>query len=273
MKRFADPDTLTLRRARARADLVDFLQIAAADEVQERLQEINKSFTDIVIVTPWPEVWEGRLDAQIIADEETLELAEGSADLVIHALSLHWANDPVGQLVQCRRALRPDGLLIATLFGGQTLHELRSAFAEAEIRVSGGLSPRIAPMGEVRELGGLLQRAGFALPVADVSSLSVTYPSPLHLMKDLRGMGETNVLTDRLKTFMPRDLLTEALSTYQTEFGMDDGRVPATFDVVTLTGWTPHASQQQPLTPGSASHRLADALGTDELDDHAKKKE
>ncbi len=134
-----------------------------------------------------------------VADADVLPLAAETHDLVVHALALHWANDPVGQLVQARRALRPDGLFLAALFGGETLDELRAALAEAEVEALGGLSPRVAPMGEIRDLGGLLQRAGFALPVADSRSFDVSYPTPVHLMRDLRAMGETNVMRDRLR--------------------------------------------------------------------------
>jgi hypothetical protein len=219
------------------------------------------------VIGPRPELWASLLEAEglgaarPVRDAEILDLEEGAHDLVVHALALHWANDPVGQLVQARRALRPDGLLVAALFGGETLHELRRALAEAEAATTGGLSPRVAPMGEIRDLGGLLLRAGFALPVADSRRFDVSYASPVALMHDLRAMGETNVMRDRLRRPMPRALLAEALARYGAHFGRDDGRVPATFEVIFLTGWAPAPDQPKPLRPGSATARLADALG------------
>ncbi|WP_377509934.1 methyltransferase domain-containing protein [Octadecabacter sp. R77987] len=260
-----DRPALRLRRARAARDPALFIQEAVADEVQEELIEVNRTFTAPAVVTGWPTVWANRLpDATVVADDETLALEVGAHDLVIHHFALHWANDPVGQLVQARRALRPDGLLIATLFGGQTLQELRSALAEAESRIQGGLSPRVAPMGEIRDLGGLLQRAGFAMPVADGGAFNVSYTSALHLMRDLRGMGETNVMTARQRRATRADVLRLAAQIYHDSFADSDGRIPATFEVVTLTGWAPDDSQPKPLRPGSATHRLADVLGTDE---------
>lgn len=260
-----DRPALRLRRARAARDPALFIQEAVADEVQEELIEVNRTFTAPAVVTGWPTVWANRLpDATVVADDETLALEVGAHDLVIHHFALHWANDPVGQLVQARRALRPDGLLIATLFGGQTLQELRSALAEAKSRIQGGLSPRVAPMGEIRDLGGLLQRAGFAMPVADGGAFNVSYTSALHLMRDLRGMGETNVMTARQRRATRADVLRLAAQIYHDSFADSDGRIPATFEVVTLTGWAPDDSQPKPLRPGSATHRLADVLGTDE---------
>jgi SAM-dependent methyltransferase len=200
-----------------------------------------------------------------VADDETLDLAPGAHDLVIHALCLHWANDPVGQLVQCRRALRPDGFLLATLFGGETLADLRRALAEAEARLAGGLSPRVAPMAEIRDLGALLQRAGFAMPVADAERLTVTYATPLHLMRELRAMGETNILSARRRQPLRRATLTRACEIYASHFATAEGRVRATFEIVFLTGWAPAPDQPQPLRPGSANARLADALGVPEV--------
>ena len=212
-------------------------------------------------VTGLPDFWRGHWpDATLVQDDEVLALQPGVHDLVIHALSLHWANDPVGQLVQCRHALRPDGLLIAVLFGGQTLHELRAALAEAEARVTGGLSPRVAPMGEIRDLGSLLQRAGLALPVADAMPLTVSYAGLTALMHDLRAMGEANALAARLRRPTRAGVFAKAETIYRTAFGTPAGRIPATFDIVTLTGWAPAPDQQKPLRPGSATHRLADVL-------------
>jgi SAM-dependent methyltransferase len=191
---------------------------------------------------------------------EVLPLAQGTHDLVIHALSLHWANDPLGQLIQCRRALKPDGLFLAVMFGGQTLQELRASLAEAESLVTGGLSPRVLPMAEIRDLGALMQRAGFALPVADSVTQTVHYTDLPALMADLRAMGETSALAARPRHFTRRDILTKAEAIYRANFPAPDGRITATFEVIFLTGWAPHESQQQPLRPGSAKARLADAL-------------
>jgi SAM-dependent methyltransferase len=199
-----------------------------------------------------------------VADEETLTLQQGAHDLVVHAMALHWANDPVGQLIQSRRALRPDGLFLGVLFGGQTLHELRSALATAEAEVTGGLSPRVAPMAEIRDLGALLQRAGFALPVADSLPLTVTYESPLHLMRDLRAMGEGNALGGRIRHLTKASLLRRAAEIYQEHHAQPDGRIVATFELIFLAGWAPDDSQPKPLRPGSAVARLADALGAQE---------
>lgn len=260
-----DRAALLRNRARAAKAPVAFLHEAVAAEVHERLQEVNRAFTDVAIVTGHPDIWAAAFDgASVVADDDVLSLPENSCDLVIHAMSLHWANDPVGQLVQCRRALRPDGLCIAALFGGRSLHELRAALAEAEAQVTGGLSPRVAPMGEVRDLGALLQRAGFALPVADVTPFDVAYRDAFHLMRDLRGMGETNALNARLRHPTKRAVLSAANSVYASAFGREEGGIPATFEVVTLTGWAPSDDQQKPLRPGSAKARLAEALNTKE---------
>ena len=260
--RLTDRTALTRNRARSRAEAM-FLQQAARDEIQERLELVNRTFTSPAVVTGFPEVWHWP-GARIVADDEVLALEQGAHDLVIHALCLHWANDPVGQLVQCRRALRPDGLFLGILFGGQTLHQLRAALAEAESRLTGGLSPRVAPMGEIRDLGALLQRAGFALPVADAAPLTVTYETALHLMRELRAMGEGNALAARPRRFAPRALFAEAARIYAEAYGTPDGRIPATFEMIVLTGWAPDDSQQKPLRPGSAAARLADALKTEE---------
>lgn len=260
-------DRVTLDRNRARAATAPemFLQEHVAAAVQERLQEVNRTFTAPAIVSPWPAVWSDLMpDARIVPDTEVLDLAVGGHDLVVHALCLHWANDPVGQLVQCRHALRPDGLMLATLFGGQTLQELRRCLAQAETEVTGGLSPRVAPMGEIRDLGGLLQRAGFALPVADTDMIPVSYASALHLMRDLRAMGETNAMTARLTHLTARAVILRTAAIYAENFADAEGRITATFEVVTLTGWAPAANQPKALRPGSAKGRLADALNTTE---------
>ena len=252
-------------RARAKAQgVADFLHQHAALQLQERLEDVNKSFTTSAFVGWLPEVWQDFAPDVAVLDDEALDLPVQEFDLLVHGLCLHAANDPVGQLVQMRRALKPDGLLLAALFGGETLHELRYALAQAEAAVEGGLSPRVAPMGDVRDLGGLLQRAGLALPVADATTLTVTYETPLHLMRDLRAMGEANVMTER-RGGLRRETLAKALEIYQAEFGLPDGRIPATFEIIFLTGWAPSATQPKPLRPGSATARLADALGTKEF--------
>ena len=259
-----DRQSLLLHRARAKAEGM-FLHAAAADELQDRLDMVNKSFTNPAIVTSFPDFWAQRYsDATIVSDTETLELLPQSHDLVAHVMGLHWANDPVGQLIQCRRALRPDGLFIAVSLGGDTLQELRRALGESEIAETGGLSPRIAPLPELRDLGGLLQRAGFALPVADTATLSVEYRDIWHLMHDLRAMGETNALSARLRRPTRRAVFKRAQDLYAQHFAAPSGRLRASFELQVLTGWAPDASQPQPLRPGSAQQRLADALGTPE---------
>ncbi len=201
----------------------------------------------------------------LAADEEALPFAGETFDLIISNLSLHWVNDLPGALAQIRRALKPDGLFLASMLGGETLGELRRALAEAEIAEEDGLSPRISPMAEVRDLGGLLLRAGFALPVADTDTLTVMYEEPMKLMADLHAMGETNAAMKSRKGFTRRGTLMAAVARYAELFADDGGRVPATFQIITLTGWAPDPSQQQPLKPGSAEARLADALGTEEI--------
>ena len=268
--KLTDRKALRLHRERSQANGL-FLHEQALLEIKERLAEVNRSFRDVAVVTGHPEIWAAAFPGSVVVpDDEILALQPGNFDLVIHALALHWADDPIGQMIQCRRALRDDGLFLATFFGGETLAELRAALAEAEIRHRGGLSPRIAPMGELRETGALLQRAGFALPVADALRLPAEYRSALHLLQDLRAMGETNALTARDRSPVTRPLLADLLKTYARHFPGEDGRVRATFELVFLTGWAPADTQPKPLRPGSASHRLAEALGTTELDTEGK---
>src|SRR5580692_7978672 len=201
----------------------------------------------------------------VVTDAEALPFADATLDLVVSALALQSVDDLPGALVQIRRALRPDGLFLAALIGGDTLAELRASFAAAETEIEGGVSPRVAPFFDAREAGALLQRAGFALPVADVDRITVRYASPFDLMQDLRRMGATNVLTERRRAPLRRATLLRMAEVYAARFADADGRVRASFDVVWLSGWAPHASQQQPLKPGSAQTRLADALGTHEF--------
>lgn len=203
--------------------------------------------------------------AQIAADEEALPFADDSLDLVVSALSLQFVNDLPGTLIQVRRALKPDGLLLAALIGGESLTELREAFAQAESEIEGGVSPRVAPFADVREMGALLQRAGFALPVVDIDRLTVRYASLFDLMRDLRRMGATNVIEERRRKPLRRATLQRLGEIYAQRFTDADGRLRATFEIIWLSGWVPHESQQKPLKPGSARHRLADALGTKEI--------
>ena len=259
-----DRAALQARRARTRPEAL-FLHRAALSEVEDRLDLVNRRFTAPAIVTPFPAIWSAAFpEARIVGDDEVLDLEPGAQDLVIHAMALHWANDPVGQLIQCRRALRPDGLLLAVCPGGETLRELRAVLGQAETEVTGGLSPRIAPMAEIRDLGALLQRAGLALPVADSVPLRAAYRDLWHLMHDLRDMGEANALAARLRRPTRRAVLTRAAQLYAEHFADGDGRLPATFDLICLTGWAPDDSQPKPLRPGSAQTSLARALGTDE---------
>jgi SAM-dependent methyltransferase len=201
----------------------------------------------------------------VAADEEALPFGDGALDLVVSALALQFVNDLPGVLVQIRRALRPDGLFLAALLGGETLTELRQSFAAAESDVEGGASPRVAPFADLRELGALLQRAGFALPVTDVDRVCVRYDSAVGLMHDLRRMGATNALNARRRAPLKRATLARVAEIYAERFADADGRVRATFEIVWLSGWAPHPDQQQPLKPGSAKARLADALGTREI--------
>ncbi|HMO06794.1 MAG TPA: SAM-dependent methyltransferase [Paracoccaceae bacterium] len=270
--RLTDRPALIRQRARAEAGgMARFLHDDLRAEIKERLGEVNRSFTAPAVVTGHPGLWSDLLPgAKVVADDPVLALEPGAHDLVIHVLCLHWADDPVGQVIQCARALRPDGLFIAALFGGRTLHELRAALAQAEAEATGGLSPRVLPMGDIRELGALLGRAGLALPVADGITRRVLYRDPWHLMTDLRAMGEGNALAGRLRHPTRRAVLAGAAARYAGALAGPDGRIPATFETIVLTGWRPHYSQQKPLRPGSATARLADALGTSErpLPDH-----
>ncbi len=202
---------------------------------------------------------------QMAAGEEATPFAEASLDLVVSALALQFVNDLPGALIQIRRALRPDGLLLAAMIGGDSLNELRQSFAEAESEMEGGISPRVSPFADIRDLGALLQRAGFALPVVDSDRLTARYDNPLALMRDLRAMGATNILTERRRTPLKRATLQRMLEIYARRFADADGRIRATFEIVWLTGWAPHESQQKPLKPGSATRRLADALGAKEI--------
>jgi len=203
--------------------------------------------------------------ATVVADEELLPFAPESFGLVISNLSLHWVNDLPGCLLQIRHCLKPDGLLLAAMLGGDTLQELRQSLMEAELAETGGVSPRLSPFADLRDAGGLLQRAGFALPVIDGDRLTVSYPDILKLMHDLRGMGETNAVRARTSRPVSRAVAARADEIYRQRFGDGAGRLAATFQVIYLTAWAPAAGQQRALAPGSARTRLADALGTAEM--------
>jgi SAM-dependent methyltransferase len=263
--RIFDVHAQALHRARAaRLTGERFLLREAAEGIAARLAPVNRAFATALavdgraaellqgVVTTWRT---GLFDA-----DERLDVDDGGFDLAVSILSLHGMNDLPGALVQIRRALKPDGLFVAALFGGATLCELRDAFATGEIETVGGITPRVAPFADVRELGALLQRAGFALSVADVERTTVRYRDFATLANDLRLMGETNALAERQS--LSRATLRAALAHYAANHADADGRLRATFAIVYLTGWAPHESQQQPLKPGSAKARLAQALGT-----------
>jgi NADH dehydrogenase [ubiquinone] 1 alpha subcomplex assembly factor 5 len=285
-----DRALLTRRRDRAAAGAShhEFLLARVADDIVERLGVINRRFPVALnlgahhgmlgrrlkklpgIETVVDLELSPRLLAQcgglrVRADEEVLPFRDGSLDLIASGLALQHVNDLPGVLAQVRRALKPDGLLLAALLGGSTLHELRSAFLAAEEEIEGGASPRVAPFADVQDLGALLQRAQLALPVVDADIVRVTYADALALMRDLQAMGATNVLRARRHTPLRRTTLLRAVEIYQERFGQPNGRVPATFEILTMTGWAPHESQQQPLRPGTAKARLADALKVQEL--------
>ena len=256
-----DRRQLARNRSRARQESL-FLHDIVADEFKTRLEMVNKSFTKPVIVTGMPDFWADFMPgARIVTDDEVLDLTPGAHDLVIHALSLHWANDPVGQVIQSARALEPDGLFMSATFGGETLTELRAALARAEVTVTGGLSPRVLPMGEIRDLGALLQRAGLALPVADSLTEQASYRDLFALMRDLRHMGEGNALANRLRQPTRRAVFDRAAQEYAAAHPLPDHRIAATFEIIFLSGWAPHESQQKPLRPGTAQVSLARVLG------------
>lgn len=266
-----------LQRA-VQAGYADFLLVRAIEDLGERLSTVARPFPLILDVgTPIPAAAEalGRIGTvvrlspvmeptSVLGDEEHLPFSGGRFDLAVSLLALQSVNDLPGSLIQIRRALKPDGLFMGALLGGATLTELRQAFTQAEAELEGGVSPRVAPFADVRDLGGLLQRAGFALPVADSEVIRVRYGDPFALMRDLRRMGLTNALADRRKVPLRRATLLRAAEIYAERFADPDGRLPATFEIIWLSGWTPHESQQKPLRPGSAKMRLAEALGVAE---------
>jgi SAM-dependent methyltransferase len=276
------------RRRAARLGPATFLIDRVAEDLSERLSAVMRRFDLAVdLGTPTDAVARAlvarhsigtviavdsvahhlpqRSGAKVAADEEALPFRDASLDLVASALALQFVNDLPGTLAQVRRALKPDGLFLAALIGGESLAELRQSFAAAEAELDGGVSPRVAPFADVRAMGLLLQRAGFALPVADVDRIVVRYATPFTLMDDLRRMGATNALVERRRRPLKRATLVRMAEVYTQRFADADGRIRATFEIVWLSGWAPHESQQQPLRPGSAARRLADALGTQEL--------
>jgi SAM-dependent methyltransferase len=281
-----DRSLLSARHRRAVAlGAETFLVDRLAEELAERLGAVLRRFETVVdLGTPTDAVRRaiaGQVggmiavharadrpagpDLEVVADEDGLPFRNGSLDLVVSVLALQLINDLPGTLVQIRHALKPDGLFLAALLGGETLTELRQAFAAAEAELEGGVSPRVAPFAGLRELGALLQRAGFALPVADLDRVTVRYASPFALLHDLRRMAATNILTERRRMPLRRATLLRMAEIYAERFADADGRIRATFDIAWLSGWAPHASQQQPLAPGSAQRRLAEALKTEEM--------
>jgi NADH dehydrogenase [ubiquinone] 1 alpha subcomplex assembly factor 5 len=285
-----DRTLLKQKRDRVSTSFSDysFLINEVGDRLFDRLNDVNRGFENILnlgaregflsqsiastqkgsflisteLSEKFSNFWKG---LGIICDEEYLPFKPKAFDLVISNLNLHWVNDLPGALIQINTTLKPDGLFLATMFGGDTLIELRNSLIEAEIKIEGGASPRVSPFADIKDMGGLLQRAGFALPVADIDTIKVNYPNAFKLMSDLRGMGESNNILKRKKNPLRRETIIEMAKIYQKRHGYESGEVPATFQIIYLTGWRPHASQQQPLKPGSAKMSLAAALKTKEI--------
>ncbi|MGY8937806.1 MAG: methyltransferase domain-containing protein [Alphaproteobacteria bacterium] len=284
-------DRTLIRRRRDRASVefhrYDFLFQEIATRLTDRLEDIQRTFPialdlgchagAIANVLPRRSAvdWLAHSDISfrmakcaastaLVADEEALPFADNAFDLVLSNLSLHWVNDLPGALTQIQHVLKPDGLFLATILGGDTLVEFRDCLLSAESEILGGASPRISPMVALGDAAGLLQRAGFALPVADSDTINVTYDNAFKLMADLRGMAEANAIRERTQRFTPRSVFMRAAKLYQDRYSGPEGRINTTFEVIYLHGWSPHDSQQKPLRPGSASQRLADALDTEE---------
>ncbi len=277
-------DRRALRRNRDRAAAHfadhDFLIREVADRLQDKYRDITRDFQNIVdlgchggeLAQHLPEktviqqdlsraLLEKAAGPRVQADEEALPYRPQSLDLVLSNLSLHWVNDLPGCLYQIRQCLKPDGLFLCAMFGGETLSELRQSLLEAEVNLRGGASPRISPFMTVQDAGALLQRAGFALPVVDTDRITVTYPHAFKLMRELRGMGEGNILTKRFRGLSAPRLMAETARIYQEKFTDPRGRITATFDVIYLMGWAPHESQQKPLKPGQGKVNLAEMFG------------
>jgi SAM-dependent methyltransferase len=282
--RIFEPRLVRQRKRRAGAGLgeASFLHARAADDLADRLEEIKRDFPRVLAlgggrhfraaIAKRPAL-AARIGAvieadwahgDVVLDPEHLPFAPESFDLIASPLMLHWANDLPGAFIQLRRALRPDGLLLASVFGAETLKELRLALIEAESELAGGAGPRVAPFADLQDVAHLLQRAGFALPAADRDLVVVRYGDPMRLLADLRAMGETAALTQRSPRALSRRILARTFEIYRERFSDAKGRVRATFEILTAAGWAPHESQQRPLKPGSAKTRLADALKTKE---------
>lgn len=283
------PSLVRLHRERAAPALAehDFLFREVAERLADRLLDVRRSFPlaldvgchggefarvvngrggirTLVQCDPAPAMARCAGGLALAAEADALPFREGAFDLVVSVLSLHWVNDLPGALVQIRRLLKPDGLFLAALPGGGTLGELRAALTQAELDVTGGASPRVAPFVDLRDAGALLQRAGFALPVADADPITVSYADMFRLMADLRGMGEAAALTGGPRHFTRRAVFMRAAEIYLQRHAGPDGRIPASFEIVWLTGWAPDPSQQKPARPGSATARLADVLNADD---------
>lgn len=283
-----DQSLLRTRLKRAlKKGAADFLLERVADDFELRLQALARSFDTVADIgtlgshaalkllasrrfkqiirqAPLTEMLGTGAWQKILGDTSLVPFAPQSLDAVVSLLAFQWVDDLPGLLIQIKRALKADGLFMACLLGGQTLHELRDSFARAEIECEGGLSPRVSPFADLRDIGALMQRAGFALPVVDTETITVRYQTPLALFADLRAMGGTNVLIERRKMPLRRKTLLRALEIYAENYSDADGRIRATFECLWVSGWTPHESQQKPLEPGSAKTRLADALNTKE---------
>jgi len=275
-----EPRLVRQRKRRARESFRDaaFLHARVVADLADRLEAIPRPFPRVLAlgggglfsgeVRARPDL-SARVGAILetdldFIDPEHLPFASGSFDLIVSPLALHWVNDLPGALIQLRLALVPDGLLLAALFGGETLSELRLSLIEAESELTGGAGPRVSPFADLQDIAGLLQRAGFALPAADRDVVTVRYGEPMRLLADLRAMGETSALRERSPRGLSRRILARAFEIYRERYSDDDNRIRATFEILTATGWSPHESQQKPLKPGSAKTRLADALKTEE---------
>lgn len=284
-----DRAALIRKRKRAYQNIAayNFLWDWTGTQISDRLKDIKRDFPlalEIGTRTPPSHIQEWGQIAKIehlfhldliqpsyiptslaIGDEEVLPFGSETLDLIISNLTLHSVNDLPGALIQIRRALKPDGLFCAAMLGGETLWQLKEAFNHAELSLKGGLSPHIFPFADKQQMGGLMQRAGYALPVVDSDILTVTYPDIFGLMHDLRGMGEANIISARNKSYYGRRFFEEANTFYKEHFSDADGKLEAHFEIIFLIGWAPHESQQKPLRPGSAKTRLADALETIEI--------
>lgn len=275
---------MRVRKRRAAKTFADsaFLHRRVAADLADRLEAVPRSFENVLDLGGGG-LFSKELNARpalrarirpvirgdfqggdVVVDLERLPFADQTFGLIVSPLVLHWVNDLPGALVQLRRALKPDGLMLASMFGGLTLHELRSSLIEAEAEITGGAGPRVSPFADLQDVAHLLQRTGFALPAADRDLVTVRYAEPMQLLADLRAMGETAALSQRSPTGLSRRILTRAFDAYRERFSDPDGRIRATFEILTATGWAPHENQQQPLRPGSAKARLADALGVQE---------